>query len=68
MENETTHDYINEGAQNGLRVILSQYGFYEKTHYLFSNGLIFMHQDYQEDMLNAIGDFLVKNPPHLEYL
>jgi predicted GNAT family N-acyltransferase len=68
MENETTHDYINEGAQNGLRFILTQYGFNEKTHYFFSNGLIFMNENHQEDMLNAIGDFMVKNPPHPEYL
>ena len=59
---------INEGAANGLRLILSEAGFIEITHFWFSNGLIFMHTDYREAMLNAIGEYMVKHPPAPEYL
>lgn len=57
------HDRFDTGAQNGMRVIFSEAGFIENTHYFFSNGLLFMHEKYQEAMLDAIGEYFVSHPP-----
>lgn len=56
-------ELFNTGAANGIRVIFAESGFVENTHYFFSNGLLFMNEHYQEAMLDAIGEYLVKHPP-----
>lgn len=68
MGNEKDYEYINEGVANGFRFILTQAGFREIEHFWFSNGLIFMHENYQEAMLDAIGEYLLKHPPEPEIL
>ncbi|BDA76588.1 hypothetical protein CAL7716_107540 (plasmid) [Calothrix sp. PCC 7716] len=61
-------DRFNTGAANGIQVIFSEAGFIENTHYFFSNGLLFMHEEYQEAMIDAIGEYMLKFPPPPEYL
>lgn len=50
-------EIFSPGAQNGIRIILTEAGFKEHTDFFFSNGLVFYNQNTQIAQMDAIAEY-----------